>query len=129
MATTYLGEAAGPRVFLQGQGLTQVGSGYQLDLETWDITPAGAVGTCSFRSVDVTFLASNGYSIGVTPIVDGVAQLEQLFSGVGAGEVKCQAFIALRGARIAARVRSLALTGDLDVHDVSCEYVVLRAAP
>lgn len=130
MGTTYVGEANGARIIRNGIGLTQVGDGpYQVDFETWDIVPAGEMGDVSFRSIDVSLKVGNGYSLGITPILDGVALAEQQFSGAGTGQVQAQAFIAERGTRIAARVRTLALAGDVEILDVSAAFWVLRRSP
>lgn len=134
-AVLYSGEASGARVFRHGTGLTGIGqtlgstSDYQLDLTTWDAVPATEVGDNVFRSVDVTFTCTNGYHVGITPIVDGVAQPEQAFNGAGTGEVQAQAFFYERGARIAARFRTLQRTGDLELHTIAASYVTIRATP
>lgn len=134
-AVLYTGEASGARVFREGTGITNVGqsvgaaSDYQLDLTTWDVAPAGIVGDVAFRSIDVAFSCTNGYSLGITPIVDGVSLTEQTFNGAGAGERQCQAFFNVRGTRIAARVRTVSRQGDLELHDVTCSYWILRATP
>jgi len=125
----YLCEASGARVFLTNSGLTQQGDDFQADLTTWDVIPMGEVGDASFRTIDVSLKVDNGYSIGVTPIVDGVSLSEQTFSGSGTGEVQCQAFIATRGARIAARVRTLSRAGAVEVHNVACSFVPIRRVP
>lgn len=134
-AVTYFGESSGARVFQYGSGLVNIGktigssSDYQLDIYTWDIVPSGEVGDNVFRSIDVSFNCSNGYSIGITPIVDGVALNEQTFNGAGTGEQQTQAFFAQRGTRLAARVRTLVRQGDIEMHNVSCSYWQIRANP
>jgi hypothetical protein len=134
-AVLYTGEAAGARVFRDGTGLTNVDqsvgatSDYQLDVTTWDITPAGIVGDVVFRSIDAAFTCTNGYAIGITPIVDGIALPEQTFNGAGTGEQECQAFFAARGTRIAARFRTLSRRGDVEIHDLTCAHWVLRMTP
>lgn len=129
MATTFFGEANGARIFKNGVGIAQVGTPYMLDVQTWDLVPAGEVGDCTFRSVDVSLQCTNGYSIGITPFVDDVALPEQFFNGVGTVTAQLQAFIGARGTRLSARVRSLAVNGDLDLRDISAAFVVLRAVP
>lgn len=129
---SYYGEADGARVLQAAPpagAITQPGTEYQLDVTTWDVIPAGEVGDVLFRTVDVSLTADNGYQIGVTPIVDGESLAEQIFSGAGTGPVACQAFVAVRGARIAARVRTLARTGAVELHNVATSFVVIREAP
>lgn len=116
-------------MFLTNTGLSQVGDDYSADLTTWDVIPMGEVGDSSFRTVDVSLKVDNGYAVGITPIVDGVSLAEQTFSGSGTGEVTCQAFIATRGARIAARVRTLSRAGAVEVHNVTCSFVPIRRVP
>lgn len=128
-AVLYLGEDVGARILRNGIGISQVGDAYALDVETWDLVPAGEMGDVSFRSIDVSAKITNGYRIGITPIIDGTALPEQVFSGAGTGNVASQAFVGQRGTRIAARVRSLELTGDLELLDISSMFVVLRKAP
>lgn len=125
----YLCEAAGARLFLYGTGITQVGTNYQGSIETWDLSPTGAVGDCSFRTIDVAGFCANGYNIGITPVVDGVALSEQLFSGAGTGPFTAQAFLAKRGTRIEARIRTISRAGDVEIRDVSTAYVPLRVVP
>lgn len=126
----HLGEYTGGRILTYGTGISQVGTDYQFDVTTWDLAPAGDVGDCVFRSVDVAFAYTNGYSIGVTPIVDGVSQAEQEFSGSGSGtNGQAQAQFAARGTRIAARVRTLSRTGDIELRDVLVSFGVIRQTP
>lgn len=127
--TMYLCESAGARLFAVGDTITQVNGSYQLDVTTWDITPAGEVGDCVFRTIDVSMAVTGGYSIGITPIVDGVSQPEQTFSGSTTGIVQCQAYLAVRGARCAARVRTLVRYGEVELHTVKCSYVPIRISP
>lgn len=128
-AILYFGEAAGGRVLRYGTGITNVGTDYQFDLTTWDIIPATEVGDNVFRSIDVAFRCTNGYSIGITPIVDGVNLTEQTFSGAGTGNQQCQAFFATRGARCAARVRTLSRAGEYLDFTVNCAFTTIRATP
>lgn len=125
----YLAEASGARLFVYGTGITQVGDDYQAELTTWDLTPAGDVGDCSFRTIDLAGFCSNGYSVGITPIVDGVELEEQLFSGAGSAPFTAQAFIAVRGTRIAARVRTLSRSGTIEIRNVTTSYVPVRVSP
>jgi hypothetical protein len=125
----YLCEAAGARLIAVGDTIAQVAGSYQLDVTTWDIIPAGEVGDNSFRSIDVVLGVAGGYSVGITPIIDGVAQTEQLFSGAESGIVQLQAYVAVRGARIAARVRTLARYGDVELYTIKTSFVILRQTP
>lgn len=125
----YLCEAAGNRIFKWGVGLTRVGGTYNAELDTWDLTPMGQSGVCAFRAVQVAGRMTNGLVLGVTPVVDGVAQVEQLFGFAGAGEWSVTAFLNLRGARLAARIRTVGLTGDVEFHDVAGAFVPLRSVP
>lgn len=127
--TPYLCEAAGARILRGGVGLTQLDTNFQIDFTTWDLVPAGEVGDVSFRSIDVSGEMTNGLSLGVTPIVDGVPLTEQLFSIAGTAPFQVQAFFATRGTRIAARVRTLSRNGDIVIYNVQCAHVVLRATP
>lgn len=129
-STLYLCEAAGARLFAVGDTIVQVNGGVvNLDVTTWDIIPAGEVGDCAFRTVDAALNVTGGYSVGITPIVDGVPQDEQTFSGSDTGIVQLQAFIAVRGARIAARVRTLARYGDVELYTIKTSFVVIRSSP
>lgn len=128
-STFYLGEKAGARVLAYGDASTQVGTNFQASLTTWDLIPMGEVGDVLFRSVDVSLIATNGYSIGITPIVDGVSLSEQTFSGSDTGEVEVQAFFATRGTRCAATVRTIVRTGDLFIHNVQISFVPVRRTP
>lgn len=126
----FLGEYTGARILQYGTGISQIGDDYQLDVTTWDVAPAGDMGDVVFRSVDVSFAFTNGYSIGVTPIVDGVELAEQTFSGSGSGENgQAQAQFAARGTRIAARIRTLARSGDIELRDAMVSYAVIRTTP
>lgn len=128
-STLYLCESAGARIFAVGDTITQVTGSYQLDVTTWDLIPAGEVGDCLFRTIDVSLYVVGGYSIGITPIVDGVEQSEQTFGGSDTGFVQCQAYLATRGARIAARVRTLSRVGDVELHTIKASGVALRVSP
>jgi hypothetical protein len=125
----YLCEAQGARLFAVGDTIAQVSGSYQLDVTTWDILPAGEMGAVSFRTIDVALNVAGGYSVGITPIIDGVALIEQRFSGPDTGIVKLQAFVAVRGTRIAARVRTLARFGDVELYTIKTAFIVLRADP
>jgi hypothetical protein len=106
-----------------------VGDDFQVDFTTWEQIPAGEVGDCSFRSIDLSLIAESGYAIGITPIVDGIALTEQTFSG--ATTVRCSARRSSRCAgRGAVRTgRTLSRSGGLTFHNVALSFVVLRATP
>lgn len=134
----YLCEAAGARLLATNVGHTLVTAGgttdVVLDVETWDLVPAGPVGDCIFRSIDIVIQHDAGYAIGITPIVDGVTLTEQLFQGSSpeagtTGVVQLQAFVASRGARVAARIRQTAATGVVTLVDASTAFTVIRTAP
>lgn len=129
MSTVYLGSSDSGEILEVGTGLTQAGDDYQLDVTTWDLIPAGEVGDVLFRTIDVAFVAEAGYALGITPIVDGVELAEQTFSGSDTGECQAQAFLATRGTRCAARVRTLSLSGAITLHTIKCSHVTLRATP
>lgn len=128
-STFYLGEKAGGRVLAFGDASTQVGDDFQVSFETWEQIPVGEVGDCLFRSIDLAINAESGYAIGITPIVDGIEQIEQTFSGPDSGEVQCQAFFAKRGARCSARIRTLSRTGGITWHNVKLAFVPIRVVP
>lgn len=118
---------AGIRAFRPA--LAQDGTNHQVRLETWDEIPAGEAGDCYFRGIDVTIKYDNGYNIGVVPVVDGVELTEQVFTGVGTGVKTLQAFIAKRGTRIAAIVRTIARTGSVDFQNIHAVGVPMRVFP
>ena|SRR5690348_17710123 len=134
----YLTESSGARVVQAGVGHTRVTAGgtadVLMDVETWDDVPAGPVGDCEFRSVDVVIKHDAGFGVGITPIIDGVAQSEQLFNGASPdagtdGVQALQAFVADRGARIAARIRQTSVTGTVELVDAGHSFVVIRITP
>jgi len=116
-------------VFLTNTGLSQVGDNYAPQLYTWDIAPMGEVGDSSFRTIDVSGKCTNGYNVQITPYIDGVPLTTQSFTGSGTGEFSCQAFIAARGARIAALITLPTRSGDIEVHNVACSFVPIRRIP
>lgn len=127
--TLYAGEKSGARILALGDSSSQVGTNFQLDVTTWDLIPAGEVGDVLFRSIDVSMAVTGGYAVGITPIVDGVNQAEQTFSGGDTGVVQLQAFVAVRGTRIAARVRTLSRFGPVELHSILTSFVILRNTP
>lgn len=135
MGYVYFGEAAGARVIRYGLGFDQVGDAYAFDVETHPMRPGGDVGDVVFRTIDLVLRHTLGYSIEVTPIVDGVLRVPQQFSGgAPAGglleeNVELHAFVALRGNHVAARVRSLALAGETEIADLLSSHTIVRATP
>jgi hypothetical protein len=111
---TYFGEASGARILQSGVGLSSVGDDHTGELTTWDEAPAGEMGDCVFRSVGVSFTASNGWALAVTVYVDGVQVKEDTFGGDGATENgQAQVFVKARGTTIAVRARTLTRTGEI----------------
>lgn len=126
----YLGESAGARVIQVGTGLTSVGTNHQGDVQTWDVSPAGEMGDCLFRSIGVSFTATNGWSLGITVLVDGVSLGEKTFGGLGATENgQAQVYVKKRGARIAIRTRTLARSGQWALTDIQVSFLPIRQWP
>lgn len=130
----FLGESNGGRLIrLAGAALTQITTASSqdvlLDVETWDMVPAGESGDCVFRMAIVTVKYSNGFSIEVTPKVDDVELDAQSFSQQGSGTFPCEAYVVSRGAKLSVRVRQLARTGDLELVNIKAAYVPLREVP
>lgn len=129
----YVGESDGGRIVKFGTGLTQVTTASTESVlpvwETWDFVPATESGDSIFRNVIVTVEYSNGYSIRITPYIDGTALTAQEFSGSGAGTTDCQAFVVSRGARLRVKVEALTRTGNVEVVNIRVGYQALRFAP
>ena len=126
----YIGERAGARIILIGSGLASVDTNHQGSLQTWDVAPAGEMGDVLFRSVGVSFTATNGWSLGVTVLVDGVSLGEVTRGGVGTTENgQAQVFVKRRGCRIAVKVRTLARTGAIAFSNIQAEFQVIRQWP
>jgi hypothetical protein len=135
MGYLYVGEASGARILRYGIGYSQIGDSYQLDVQTLPLRPAGDVGDVVFRTIDVLLRHVLGYDVEITPIVDGVPQAAQTFSG-GAPPgglleevVPVQAYVGKRGNAIAARVMSRTLLGETEVVDVSASFSIVRQTP
>ncbi len=126
---TYYGEAAGARVIRMNTGLTQLGTPYELSLETWDCIPGGESGDVVFRSADITLWASNGYTLDVTPCIDGVLLPVQSFSGSGAGTVVIQAPISQRGTRMSVKLATRNRAGEIEIQNVTWTGGVIRRTP
>ena len=133
----FLGESSGARVIAIGTGVTDAtASGTTpvlLDCLTHDLYPAGAAGSSAFRGIDVRVRHDAGASLGITPIVDGQELAEQTFTfdapTGGDGVDTAEARFAVRGTRVAARVRQTAATGAIELIDVAAWLVPLREAP
>lgn len=125
----YLCEASGARIIATNSGLTQTGTDFQGDVTTWDLAPMGEVGDVLFRTINAAGTMTNGISIGITPIIDGVNQAEQTFSKSGSGEWTAQAFVATRGTRIAARLRTISRSGDVELHNLTIAFQPIRRVP
>lgn len=130
----YAGESDGGRIVrFTDAKLTQIttaGTASVLPLvETWDVQPMGPSGDCVFRSVVVTVLYDNGFSIAVTPYVDDVALATQNFSGTGSGKTDCQAWVKARGSRCHVHVEALTRPGSLKFEVTDCFYVPMRRIP
>ncbi len=132
----FVGELAGARVIQVGAGTTDCTIGgtqdVLLDLLTQDVYPGQGGGSVMFQQINVSIRHTNGYAIGVTPIVNGKPDTEQTFQSsslaVGSdGTFTVKAPFRLRGERCAARVRQLFATDVVEVADVAVEYVGIRA--
>jgi hypothetical protein len=129
MIPLYFCEATGPRIFQYGFGLTQVGLPYQPFLWTWDLTPAEETGVCIFRAITFQMYVTNGYQIGITPIVDDQALPQQTFEKLGSGDVAINVPFSARGKRISMQMLCLSVPGDLQVRNAKAVYVPLRTWP
>jgi hypothetical protein len=122
-------EAVGGRLLQWNSGISQVGTEFQMDVLTQEDIPLGEVGDNLFRSIDVSMKHTGAFVVGITPIIDGVELAEQQFSDAGTGISVCQAFIAQRGARIAARLRTISRSGDIELENISHASVPIRTNP
>ena len=134
----FIGESAGARVIQIGLGVADVTASETtpvlMDITTHDIYPAGPGASVVFAGLVVTLRHTNGYHLGVTPIVNGVSLTEQTFTAdppvAGSdGVAVVRAAFRQRGIRIAARVRQTAADGDLELVDVAQQAYVIRQAP
>lgn len=123
----FLGQANGGGLYRVGVG----GESAALPLmETWGVRPAGEEGDCAFRTITLGLVAANGYDLGITPILDGEEQPEQLFHREGAvGRFTVEAPIALRGTELAARVDVKSRTADLEFETLQTSFTVIRTTP
>lgn len=136
----YFGQADGPRVLRYGEGHKLVQSDgtsvtYLPYLEFWDLQAAGPVGDVVYRSIDVKLRHTLGYIVKITPIVDGVAEPTQHFSGgpPAGGKieeyVELQAKLAKRGTQISATIELDSAFGDQSIATVEASGVPLRRVP
>lgn len=130
----YLGESNGARLIrLGGAALQQITTGglidVLLDVGTWPFVPLGQAGDSVFRMLLATVRYTNGFSIRITPTVDGVDLPSQDFGLAGAATFCCEAPIVSRGAQVSARVQQLSRTGDLELIDVAVAYAPIRLVP
>lgn len=126
----YFGEATGPRVFQYGVGLSQLDDNYQPSFETWDMTPAEEVGDVVYRSLSLSFSYTNGYSLGVTPVIDGTLLSESQFNGVGSAmNGMAQIFLGVRGTRISANVRVISQQGQYSFFNLQATFTPIRVWP
>lgn len=137
MSPLYIGEKVGSRVIQVGVGVVDTTAGgttdVLFDITTQDTFPLEGGGSVLFHALYVTLRHTNGFSVGVTPIVDGFPDVEQTFQGSSAtvggdGLFTVQAFFRLRGERIACRVRQLAATDLVEAVSVASTFVPIRAA-
>lgn len=140
MSYVYFGQVDGPRILRYGEGHQLVqGDGtladYTARLELWALEPMGPVGDIVFRSIDLKLRHTLGYSVTVTPVVDGVADTPQTFSGGPApgGEqeeyVELQAPITRRGSQVSAIVELDASYTVQDIVTISASGMPLRQVP
>lgn len=123
----YLCEYAGARILALSDGVTQVGTEYQVLLETWDELPLEESGEVFFRTIDITLEFTNGYNIGVTPVVDGADLAEQLFQSSGTGVYTVAVPVKQRGTRIGAKVRTISRSGQLYIENIVAQVVPVRS--
>ena len=82
----------------------------------------------SFGLFLACLLATPGLSA-ETLFANATNQAEQTFSGGDTGVVQLQAFVAVRGTRVAARVRTLSRFGPVELHSILTSFVILRNTP
>lgn len=126
----FYGESAGPRIVQYGVGLSSIDTNHQGDLTTWELTPSGEMGDNVFRSVGVSFTATNGWSIGVTVVIDGQSLGEKVYGGIGQTETgQAQYYCKRRGNSIAVRVRTLSRSGSFSISNIQVSFKALRQWP
>lgn len=132
----FVGELSGARVIQVGVGVndaTAAGTASVLfDALTQDAFPGDGGASIMFTGIFVTIRHTNGFSVGVTPIIDGVSDAEQTFMSASApvgsdGLQTVKAFFRVRGERCAARVRQVASSDVVELVDIALTYVPIRA--
>jgi hypothetical protein len=135
MCALFVGELSGARVIMIGTGVSDATASdttpVLFDALTQDEFPGGGGAHVLFHGIRATIRHTNGYSIGITPVVDGVPDVEQTFMGASAssgtdGIYTAYAPFRLRGERCAARVRQIAATDVVELVDIALEFVPIR---
>jgi hypothetical protein len=133
----FCGELSGSRVIQIGVGTSDCTASDMtpvlFDATTQDLFPADGGASVMFTQLNVTIRHSNGFTLGVTPLVDGRADPEQtfMFSGAPAGVDGIETVKApfrLRGERVACRVRQLAATDVVELVDIAVTFVPIRSS-
>lgn len=134
MATLYYG--ANGVVLRATSGTTQATSGPDttppVTVVTWDAIPAGESGDVAFRSTDWTFEATNGYTVTITPSVDGVALSPQTFTRQGSGVFTEQAWLGDgtgRGTRLQVEASLTDYDGPVRIQQATWTAAILRTTP
>ena len=135
MGYTYFGETAGGRVIRYGVGVTQVGDGYQLEVRSWDVRPAGESGRVVFRKITGLLRHTAGYDIEVTPVLDGRPLPSNRFNGGPPPAGLLEAVIGFEvpvfgpGNRLDAILESVTLAaGELELVDLQVVYAPVRTS-
>lgn len=129
----YFGEAAGGRIVRYGNGYTQVGTAYNLEVRTWPARPAGEDGECLCRCIIAVLRHTNGYSVQLAAVVDDA---QYPFATFGGGPppggqleqvVRCRLPVMVRGNRIEAVFNTLVLAGEIELLDLAHSSIPIRA--
>jgi len=129
--TTYLGESGGGRVFRQGVGTTDAGTGtlVRVDVETWELRPTGSRGASVIRQVDLVHYCANGATWDLTVYVDGVARPTQRITRSGSGTFTDSIYEARRGVAFSVRAVCVARGGDVAMDDIVMHVHPKRVSP
>lgn len=131
----FVGESSGARVIQFGIGVSDITiDGTQdvlFDTTTQDAFPGGGGASQVFTQINAVIRHTNGFFLGVTPIVDGQPESEQMFTvssaSVGTdGIFTVKAYFRKRGERVAARIRMTAATDVVELVDAIAFYVPIR---